>query len=171
LRLERLPAGWVPGRGGSGAEVLRGIRAGDARRHRRVCAVRRHATGAGQHQRGGRQGSGPEQPKPNSSRQYLMQRRMLEGSPFCICDELGDVGASPTSGLFAEDTRFLSILQLTINRSRPLLLSSGKVDSFSAAFYLRNPPVDGLLQDEVSIVRERFVGEAMQDRLVLQNQS
>jgi glycogen debranching enzyme len=96
---------------------------------------------------------------------------ILEGSTFCICDELGDVGAWPTSGLFAEDTRFLSILQLTVNRSRPLLLSSGKVDYFSAAFYMRNPPVDGLLQDEISIVRERFVGEAMQDRLMLQNQA
>ncbi len=96
---------------------------------------------------------------------------ILEGSTFCICDELGDVGGWPTSGLFAEDTRFLSILQLTVNRSRPLLLSSGKVDYFSAAFYMRNPPVDGLLQDEISIVRERFVGEAMQDRLMLQNQA
>jgi glycogen debranching enzyme len=96
---------------------------------------------------------------------------ILEGSTFCICDELGDVGCWPTSGLFAEDTRFLSILQLTVNRSRPLLLSSGKVDYFSAAFYMRNPPVDGLLQDEISIVRERFVGEAMQDRLMLQNQA
>jgi glycogen debranching enzyme len=96
---------------------------------------------------------------------------ILEGSTFCICDELGDVGGWPTSGLFAEDTRFLSILQLTVNGSRPLLLSSGKVDYFSAAFYLRNPPVDGLLQDEISIVRERFVGEAMQDRLILQNQA
>jgi glycogen debranching enzyme len=95
---------------------------------------------------------------------------ILEGSTFCICDELGDVGGWPTSGLFAEDTRFLSILRLGINGRRPLLLSSGKVDYFSAAFYLRNPPVGSLEQDEVSIVRERFVGEAMQDRLVVQNQ-
>jgi glycogen debranching enzyme len=95
---------------------------------------------------------------------------ILEGSTFCICDELGDVGGWPTSGFFTDDTRFLSLLQLTINGRRPLLLSSGKVDYFSAAFYLRNPPVDGLDQDEVSIIRERFVGGAMQDRLVVQNQ-
>ena len=95
---------------------------------------------------------------------------ILEGSTFCICDELGDVGAWPTSGFFTDDTRFLSVLQLTINGRRPLLLSSGKVDYFSAAFYLRNPPVDGLEQDEISIIRERFIGQAMQDRLVLQNQ-
>jgi glycogen debranching enzyme len=95
---------------------------------------------------------------------------ILEGSTFCICDELGDVGSWPTSGFFTDDTRFLSTLTLTVNGRKPLLLSSGKVDYFSAAFYLRNPPVDGLDPDEVSIIRERFVGEAMQDRLLVQNQ-
>ena len=95
---------------------------------------------------------------------------ILEGSTFCICDELGDVGGWATSGLFTDDTRFLSKLRLTLNDAKPLLLSSGKVDYFSAAFYLRNPPVKGLEPDEVSIVRERFIGEAMQDRLVVQNQ-
>ena len=95
---------------------------------------------------------------------------ILEGSTFCICDELGDIGGWPTSGLFADDTRFLSLLKLTVNGHRPLMLSSDKVDYFSAAFYLRNQPVGGLEQDEVSIIRERFVGEAMQDRLLVQNQ-
>jgi glycogen debranching enzyme len=96
---------------------------------------------------------------------------ILEGSTFCICDDVGDIGGWPTSGLFAEDTRFLSILQLRINGRRPLLLTSRKVDYFSAAFYLRNPPFDGLVADEVSIVRERFIGDAMQDRILVQNQA
>ena len=68
---------------------------------------------------------------------------ILEGSTFCICDEIGDLGGE-TSGFFAEDTRFLSRLELCVNGERPLLLSSGKVEYFSAAFYLRNPVVDGL---------------------------
>ena len=95
---------------------------------------------------------------------------ILEGSTFCICDEIGDVGEE-TSGLFAEDTRFLSRLKLTVNGATPLPLSSGKVEYFSAAFYLRNPLVGGLRQDQVSITRERFVGEGMQDVVVLENQS
>jgi glycogen debranching enzyme len=95
---------------------------------------------------------------------------ILEGSTFCICDDVGDVGTWATSGLFAEDTRFLSILRMTIDGKRPLLLTSDKVDYFSAAFYLRNPPSDRLEPDVVSIIRERFVGEAMQDRVVVQNQ-
>ena len=101
-----------------------------------------------------------------------VELRILEGSTFCICDECGDVGAQETSGFFAWDTRFLSHLRLTVNGVRPLLLSSDKVDYFSAAFFLRNPLAGGLPQDSLSIVRERFVSEdGMQDRLVLQNES
>ena len=95
---------------------------------------------------------------------------ILEGSTFCICDDIGDVGEE-TSGLFAEDTRFLSRLKLTVNGATPLPLSAGKVEYFSAAFFLRNPLAGGLLQDQLLITRERFVGEAMQDVVVLENQS
>jgi glycogen debranching enzyme len=92
---------------------------------------------------------------------------ILEGSTFCISDERGDFEAA-TTGLFANDTRFLSRWVLTVNRARPLLLSSAKVDYFSAAFYLRNPVAGGLGQDEVSIARERFVGEGMQEHVVVE---
>jgi glycogen debranching enzyme len=95
---------------------------------------------------------------------------ILEGSTFCICDERGDIDG-PTMGLFAEDTRYLSRCVLTINGARPLLLSAGKAAYYSAAFYARNPVGHGLRQDELSISRERFVGEGMQDRVVLQNHS
>jgi glycogen debranching enzyme len=94
---------------------------------------------------------------------------ILEGSTFCICDDRGDVG-DETSGFFAHDTRFLSVLQLTINGERPLLLSSSKVEYFSAAFYLRNPLAGGLPQDTLSIARRRFVGEGMQERIVVRNE-
>ena len=63
------------------------------------------------------------------------------------------------------------MLRLKVNGVRPLLLSSGKVEYFSAAFFLRNPLAGGLEQDVVSIMRERFVGEGMQDVIAVQNQS
>ena len=99
-----------------------------------------------------------------------MPLTILEGSTFCICDALGDIDGE-TQGLFADDTRFLSRLCLTVNGAKPLLLSSGKVEYFSAAFFLRNPIAGGLPQDSVSIVRHRFVGEGMQDHILVQNQS
>src|SRR5207244_4755649 len=95
---------------------------------------------------------------------------ILEGSTFCLSDEIGDLDGQGC-GFFAEDTRFLSRFRLTINGERPLLLSSGKVEYFSAAFFLRNPLAGGLAQDVLSIKRERFVGEGMQDQIVVENQS
>jgi glycogen debranching enzyme len=95
---------------------------------------------------------------------------ILEGSTFCLCDERGDIdGSEGSQGFFTDDTRFLSLLRLRLNGERPLPLSHGKVEYFSAAFYLRNPLVGDLQQDEVSIVRERFVGDGMQDRLIVEN--
>src|SRR5262245_39263887 len=98
------------------------------------------------------------------------QLTILEGSTFCICDEIGDLDGE-TGGLFADDTRFLARLTLTVNGARPLLLSSGKVEYFSVAFFLRNPLAGGLEQDCLSIKRERFVGDGMQDHIVVENQS
>ena len=97
-----------------------------------------------------------------------MTLTILEGSTFCVCDERGDI-AEPVMGLFANDTRFLSRWVLTINGARPLMLSSDKVEYFSAAFYLRNPVAGGLGPDEVSIGRDRFVGDGMQEHIVVQN--
>jgi glycogen debranching enzyme len=95
---------------------------------------------------------------------------ILEGSTFCLSDDRGDIG-DPTTGLFAHDTRFLSLLRLTVNGEPPLVLLSGKVDYFSAAFFQRNPLAGGLPRDSLLIRRERFVGEGMQDRLAVENTS
>jgi glycogen debranching enzyme len=99
-----------------------------------------------------------------------MALTILEGSTFCLCDEIGDLDGQ-TCGLFAEDTRFLSLYRLRINGARPLLLSSGKVEYFSAAFYMRNPPAGGLDLDSVSIERRRFIGEGMQEVVIVENES
>src|ERR671925_1704010 len=95
---------------------------------------------------------------------------ILEGSTFCISDDRGDISAE-TNGFFAFDTRFLSRLLLRVDGSRPLLLSSGRVQHFSAAFFLRNGNSDGLPHDALSIARERFVGTGMQERISVRNVS
>ena len=95
---------------------------------------------------------------------------ILDGSTFCISDDTGDISAE-TSGLFAHDTRFLSRLVLRVDGERPLLLSSGRLEHFSAAFYLRNPRVNGIPHDALSIARRRFVGTGMQERIAVQNET
>jgi glycogen debranching enzyme len=95
---------------------------------------------------------------------------ILEGSTFCISDDRGDI-ATETSGLFAHDTRFLSRLVLRVDGEHPLLLSSGRLEHFAAAFYLRNPRVNGIPHDALSIARRRFVGTGMQERLAVRNET
>src|SRR5262245_36734798 len=96
--------------------------------------------------------------------------RSHECPTYVICYVLGDLHGN-IEVLFSEDTRFLSMLKLTINGQRPLLLSSDKIEYFSAAFFMRNPLTDGLAPDVLSIRRERFVGDGMQDSFTIQNQS
>jgi len=89
---------------------------------------------------------------------------ILDGANYCVSDEAGDI-VGATDGFFAFDTRFLSLFRLTVNGLRPLPLSHGKLAYFSAAFYLRNPVAGGLESDSLTIVRERFVGDGMEDHI------
>jgi glycogen debranching enzyme len=96
---------------------------------------------------------------------------ILEGSTFCICDERGAI-AGETAGLFAADTRFLSRLELRLDGAEPLLLSHGRVEYFSAAFFLRNAVTALLGENAVSVDHRRFVGTAGQaDTITLRNES
>ncbi len=99
-----------------------------------------------------------------------MALTVSDGSTFCISDRLGDVAESG-AGLFADDTRHLSRLLLTVDGERPLLLTSRKVEYFSAAFFLRNPASGTLPQNALLISRQRFVGFGMQDHLAVRNQA
>jgi len=95
---------------------------------------------------------------------------VLEGSTFCVSDAAGDVdGTTSASGFFAADTRFLSRAVLTLGGIRPSLLSSSQPAPHLARFVFRNGESDGLAANELSIERERFVGEAMQERIRVEN--
>jgi glycogen debranching enzyme len=96
---------------------------------------------------------------------------VIEGSTFCVCDDAGDVdGKASASGFIAADTRFLSRAVLTMAGRHPTLLSSSQPAPHVARFVFRNPNnIDGLLPDELSIERERFVGDCMYERVHIEN--
>jgi len=71
--------------------------------------------------------------------------------------------------LFASDTRFLSRSVLTLDGVRPDPLSHAQPAPHLAAFVLRNPPVAGLEPNELSVERERFVGDCMEERITVEN--
>ena len=101
-----------------------------------------------------------------------MSLTVLDGSTFCVCDERGDVdGLATASGFFASDTRFLSRSLLTLGGVRLDPLSHDHSAPHLASFVLRNPLADGLQPNELVIERERFVGDCMEERIVVQNHS
>jgi glycogen debranching enzyme len=70
------------------------------------------------------------------------RRALKHGDTFVVTDSYGDIGASAggPDGLFHEDTRFLSRLELALNGQQPLLLGSNvRDDNTLLAVDLTNP--------------------------------
>jgi glycogen debranching enzyme len=93
------------------------------------------------------------------------RRALKHGDTFLVVDSHGDVGASPggTDGLFHDDTRFLSRLELRIGGAQPLLLGSNvRDDNTLLAVDLTNPDryADGeivLQKDIIHVARTIFL--------------
>src|SRR5438552_6042315 len=60
-------------------------------------------------------------------------RILKHGETFAVLNQFGDMVGEPGSpdGLYHQDTRFLSQLELRLNGDRPLLLSSNPVEDGS----------------------------------------
>jgi glycogen debranching enzyme len=95
--------------------------------------------------------------------------QVLDGSTFMISDQYGDVHPGTAAGLYHEDTRHLSRWVLTVNDARPVVLTSNEVDYYSAAFFLTNPDLDGILGKSITIQRHRFVGDGLRETIRLRN--
>src|ERR1044071_2335061 len=100
------------------------------------------------------------------------------GNTFLVMDNYGDIGAADGSpdGLFFNDTRFLSRLELSINELQPLLLGSTVRDDNSVLTVdLTNPDIfrdKQLIQpkDVLHVVRTLFLLDGtVYQRLRLQN--
>ncbi len=125
---------------------------------------------------------------PHEAPFYISATRMAAGAPrtlkcgdtFIVIDSRGDIAAASgrSAGLFHQDTRYLSRLELFINDIPPLLLGSNLRDDNSALFVdLTNPDIISdqhivLERDSVHILRTLFLwrGTAYQ-RLRLRNYS
>ena len=76
--------------------------------------------------------------------QQRWPRTLKQGDTFALFDALGDwvAPALTPGGLFHNDTRYLSELQLLINGQRPLLLSSAvQTDNVVFTADLSNPDI------------------------------
>ena len=105
-------------------------------------------------------------------------RTLKDGDLFVVLDSLGQIGAIPETaeGVFFEDTRFLSRLELRIQQERPLLLGSVQhADKSGLSVDLTNPDLllnngDRLRRDSIFIDRTIVAWSgALYERLALKN--
>ena len=97
--------------------------------------------------------------------------RILDGNTFVVCDERGDVEASPTepTGLFSSDTRFLSSWVLTINGNKLNSLSVDDIQYFESRFFLVPGTGTVYIDAKLSVIRERAVGDGFHEELTILN--
>jgi glycogen debranching enzyme len=106
-------------------------------------------------------------------------RTLKSGDTFAVLDSYGDMGTAPdtSEGLFCNDTRHLSRLQLFFQNKRPLLLSSViQDDNASLTVDLANPEItrtDGsaiIPRDAIAIGRTKFLWNSVcYERIGLRN--
>jgi glycogen debranching enzyme len=97
--------------------------------------------------------------------------RILDGNTFVVCDERGDVEASPTepTGLFSFDTRFLSKWVLTIDGQKLNSLSIDDLQYFQSRFFLVPGTGTVYIDAKLSVIRERSVGNGFHEELTVLN--
>ncbi|WP_375196106.1 glycogen debranching N-terminal domain-containing protein [Sphingobium sp.] len=106
-------------------------------------------------------------------------RTLKHGDSFAVFDHSGDAISGPGSpeGLYHRDTRHLSHLYLTINGTRPMLLSSGlRDDNALLTCDLTNPDFTGpdgrvaVEHDLIHLRRTRFLWKgAVHERITIRN--
>jgi glycogen debranching enzyme len=96
---------------------------------------------------------------------------ILDGSTFVVSDRRGDIDARPdeAQGFFFEDTRHLSRWLLTVNGIVPAVLSTDTLEYYFAQFFLA-PPTGTIYENPyVSVIRRRWVGAELVERIEVQN--
>ena len=106
-------------------------------------------------------------------------RSLKFGEAFGVLDSYGDIGVQPgPEGLYFQDTRYLSRLELSVEGQRPLMLSSVMQDDNGAlSVDMTTPDIRLDAHDETSIPRETIAIErtkflfrgACYDRIGLRN--
>ncbi|HZD99518.1 MAG TPA: glycogen debranching N-terminal domain-containing protein, partial [Micromonosporaceae bacterium] len=97
--------------------------------------------------------------------------RILDGNTFVVSDERGDIEASPTepTGLFSNDTRFLSKWLLTVDGKRLNVLSVDDLQYFETRFFLVPGTGTIYVDAKLSVIRRRAVGGGFHENLTILN--
>jgi glycogen debranching enzyme len=94
---------------------------------------------------------------------------LVEGSSFCISGRSGDMVPGSPHGLFFQDTRFLSRLQVEVNDVSPEPLAAAIPEPFSAVVAARARPTPGKADSHLMVFRSRWIGRGMREDIEVRN--
>jgi glycogen debranching enzyme len=94
---------------------------------------------------------------------------LVQQTSFCLSAEEGDIRPGGAHGVYADDTRLLSRLELTVGDGPLELLSVAQDDASRATFVLRTPPPDGQADSRVLVLRRRSVDRGLEETIELRN--
>ena len=97
------------------------------------------------------------------------QVTLVEGRSFCISDAAGDMDPARAQGLIVKDTRFLAHFQLRVDGEPLEGLDVQHIDPHAAAFVTRTRPRDGWADSTLLVVRRRYVGNGMVEKISVAN--
>jgi glycogen debranching enzyme len=109
------------------------------------------------------------------SERMQMTLTVKDDDLFLITDTLGNIsgclddGVVTSMGLFCRDSRFLSRLELQINRKSPILLSSNAHRGFALSVLCANPRLDDIPAETIGIQREQVLNGGLFEELTLTN--
>ncbi len=98
---------------------------------------------------------------------------ILDGNTFFVSDRRGDVEGTPgeETGLFHNDTRFLSRWVLTVNGLRPNVLSIDDFQYYATQIFCAVTTGTIYVDSHLSVVRQREIAQGFRERITLENHS
>src|SRR5436305_6179467 len=104
------------------------------------------------------------------SEQVSEQLVLKEDHMFVTTNTMGDMPPGGSLGLYYNDTRYLSVYNLTIEGKEPVILSSSSEHNFMANLQLTNPALglengSTILPNTISLRRNRLMENGMRERI------
>jgi glycogen debranching enzyme len=94
---------------------------------------------------------------------------LVDESTFCISDQAGDIIPDGPRGLFFQDMRILSRLELRVNGTPVEALATVSENPFNASFVTRAKPAERMADSTVLVFRSRYLGRGMREDIALRN--
>lgn len=121
------------------------------------------------------QDSSAQSPPPNEEKQALADSRLVikNGRHFLVLDPQGMISGKGAGGygLYADDTRFLSNWELSINEQKPKLLSASVREGFAGQFLYSNAKSAKAAEGTILIQRDLAIRNGMIEKITVTNYS